>query len=145
MSINTPAKPITLKDYKSDLHNDWCPGCVTSDTLIILGDGKRKEIRDIVVGELVLGHDGKPHRVAEVMSHWHPDSIQRLVVRFLGAVVLTSDHPVYRAVSTGAGDYAYEWTPAGDIRPGDLIATPATALARSREPVQASAEVARLE
>jgi 2-oxoglutarate ferredoxin oxidoreductase subunit beta len=27
MSINTPAKPITLKDYKSDLHNDWCPGC----------------------------------------------------------------------------------------------------------------------
>jgi 2-oxoglutarate ferredoxin oxidoreductase subunit beta len=145
MSINTPAKPITLKDYKSDLHNDWCPGCVTPDTLIVLGDGKRKEIRDIVVGELVLGHDGKPHRVAEVMSHWHPDSIQRLVVRFLGAVVLTSDHPVYRAVSTGAGDYAYEWSPAGDIRPGDLIATPATALARSREPVQANAEVARLE
>src|SRR5881394_4291564 len=27
MSINTPAKPISLKDYKSDLHNDWCPGC----------------------------------------------------------------------------------------------------------------------
>src|SRR5256885_13563356 len=27
MSINTPAKPITLKDYKSDLHTDWCPGC----------------------------------------------------------------------------------------------------------------------
>src|SRR6267378_151411 len=27
MSINVPAKPITLKDYKSDLHNDWCPGC----------------------------------------------------------------------------------------------------------------------
>src|ERR1700716_3123411 len=27
MSINAPAKPITLKDYKSDLHNDWCPGC----------------------------------------------------------------------------------------------------------------------
>ena len=27
MSINTPAKPLTIKDYKSDLHNDWCPGC----------------------------------------------------------------------------------------------------------------------
>jgi 2-oxoglutarate/2-oxoacid ferredoxin oxidoreductase subunit beta len=27
MSINTPAKPLVLKDYKSDLHNDWCPGC----------------------------------------------------------------------------------------------------------------------
>src|SRR5256714_1827325 len=27
MSINAPAKALTLKDYKSDLHNDWCPGC----------------------------------------------------------------------------------------------------------------------
>src|SRR5256885_5139431 len=27
MSINAPAKPLVLKDYKSDLHNDWCPGC----------------------------------------------------------------------------------------------------------------------
>ena len=29
MSVETPAQPVkfTLKDYKSDLHNDWCPGC----------------------------------------------------------------------------------------------------------------------
>src|SRR5256886_3914470 len=27
MSINAPAKPLAIKDYKSDLHNDWCPGC----------------------------------------------------------------------------------------------------------------------
>jgi len=27
MSINAPAKPLTIKDFKSDLHNDWCPGC----------------------------------------------------------------------------------------------------------------------
>src|SRR5881296_4661969 len=27
MSINAPAKPLSIKDYKSDLHNDWCPGC----------------------------------------------------------------------------------------------------------------------
>ena len=27
MSINAPAKPLTLKESKSDLHNDWCPGC----------------------------------------------------------------------------------------------------------------------
>src|SRR5687767_8861905 len=26
MSVNAPVK-FTLKDYKSDLHNDWCPGC----------------------------------------------------------------------------------------------------------------------
>src|SRR5256712_12775138 len=26
MSVDAPVK-FTLKDYKSDLHNDWCPGC----------------------------------------------------------------------------------------------------------------------
>src|SRR5256885_15438498 len=26
MSVDAPVK-LTLKDYKSDLHNDWCPGC----------------------------------------------------------------------------------------------------------------------
>ena len=145
MSINSPAKPLSLKDYKSDLHNDWCPGCLGPDTLIVLGDGSRKQIRDIVIGEFVLGHDGKPHRVAEVMSHWHPDTVQRLFVRFLGAIVITADHPVYRAVPVATGDYIYEWTRADEMRAGDLIAMPATALERSKEPVLAHAEVARLE
>src|SRR5216117_3556030 len=27
MSINAPAKPLTIKGYKSELHNDWCAGC----------------------------------------------------------------------------------------------------------------------
>jgi len=26
MSVNAPTK-LTIKDYKSELHNDWCPGC----------------------------------------------------------------------------------------------------------------------
>jgi 2-oxoglutarate ferredoxin oxidoreductase subunit beta len=27
MSVEAPVKKFTIKDYKSDLHNDWCPGC----------------------------------------------------------------------------------------------------------------------
>lgn len=56
MSVNAPAKPLTIKDFKSDPHNDWCPGCLSPDTLIFLGDGTKKAIRDMVVGDLVLGH-----------------------------------------------------------------------------------------
>ena len=26
MSANAPVK-LTIKDYKSELHNDWCAGC----------------------------------------------------------------------------------------------------------------------
>src|SRR6266508_3892639 len=27
MSVEAPVKKFAVKDYKSDLHNDWCPGC----------------------------------------------------------------------------------------------------------------------
>jgi 2-oxoglutarate/2-oxoacid ferredoxin oxidoreductase subunit beta len=27
MSVEAPVKKFTVKDYKSDLHNDWCPAC----------------------------------------------------------------------------------------------------------------------
>jgi len=27
MSVEAPVKKFAIKDYKSDLHNDWCPGC----------------------------------------------------------------------------------------------------------------------
>ena len=95
MSINAPAKALTLKDYKSDLHNDWCPGCVTPATRIVMGDGITRPIAEVKVGDSVLGHDGKAHRVTEVMSHWHPDTLHRISVSGRGAVTLTADHPVY--------------------------------------------------
>ena len=127
MSINTPAKPITLKDYKSDLHNDWCPGCVAPDTLIVTPTGKTP-IRDIVVGDTVLGYDSGWHRVTEVMSHWHPATMRRVVVEHLGSVVLTADHPMY--VSRGGHEgLAADWIQAGEVHVGDdvVYALPVTA------------------
>src|SRR2546421_5734775 len=128
MSINAPAKPLTLKDYKSDLHNDWCPGCVTPDTRIVMGDGTSRPITDVRVGDSVLGHDGKSHRVSEVMSHWHPDTLVRMTVKCFGSVALTDDHPVYvvkrerrKRVNT---TWSPEWIRAGDVAVGDYIAYP---------------------
>jgi 2-oxoglutarate ferredoxin oxidoreductase subunit beta len=120
MSINAPAKPLTLKDYKSDLHNDWCPGCVAPDTLIVTPAGKRL-IRDIVVGDVVLGHDSQWHRVAEVMSHWHPSTMRRVTIEHLGSVVLTADHPMYVS-RAGHKGFEADWIPAGDVRVGDDVA-----------------------
>ncbi|HEV8535094.1 MAG TPA: thiamine pyrophosphate-dependent enzyme [Candidatus Limnocylindria bacterium] len=111
MSVNAPAK-LTLKDYKSDLHNDWCPGCVRPDTLILTPTGTRA-IREIRTGDQVLGHDGGYHRVADVMSHWHPDTLQELTLDGLGTITITADHPVYLG-----GD---DWRPAGELVPGDQV------------------------
>src|SRR5512132_850512 len=93
MSVSAPVK-LTIKDYKSELHNDWCPGCVAPDTRILTRAGSAP-IVDVKVGDDVLGHDGKHHRVTEVMSHWHEASMQQLSVTCLGELTLTADHPVY--------------------------------------------------
>src|SRR2546426_52809 len=125
MSVSAPVK-LTLKDYKSDLHNDWCPGCALPSTRIMTRDGI-KRIDSIEVGDRVLGHDGAYHRVTEVMSHWHPAPLHRLTVRNLGDVTLTDDHPVFILRGDDASHdqtMAGQWLPARDVEAGDYVAYP---------------------
>jgi 2-oxoglutarate ferredoxin oxidoreductase subunit beta len=121
MSVNVPTK-LTIKDYKSELHNDWCAGCVLPSTKIITPSGKRP-IAQIRVGDEVLGHDGRFHHVTDVMSHQHPATIHHVTVEGFGTVVLTSDHPIYMARTNAAtGVVRFEWVPADEVRVGDTIA-----------------------
>ena len=128
MSVEAPVKKFAIKDYKSDLHNDWCPGCLSPDTRIAMADGTWKLIADVAVGDQVIGHDGKGHRVTEVMSHWHPDSMHRVTVKCFGSVTLTPDHPMYvirrqrrKRVNT---EWNAEWIRADEVRVGDYVAYP---------------------
>src|SRR2546428_8141261 len=125
MSVSAAAK-LTLKDYKSDLHNDWCPGCALPSTRIMTRDGI-KRIDSIEVGDRVLGHDGAYHRVTEVMSHWHPAPLHRLTVRNLGDVTLTDDHPVFILRGDDASDdrtNPRQCVPVRDVQAGDYVAHP---------------------
>lgn len=129
MSVDAPKVPVklTIKDYKSDLHNDWCPGCLDPDTQIVTRGGM-KRIADIEVGDVVLSHDREYHRVTETFSHQHPGAMQRLTVQNFGSVVVTDDHPVYvarRRRRHGSNDsYQPEWVPAGKVARGDYVAFP---------------------
>lgn len=120
MSVNAPVK-LTIKDYKSELHNDWCAGCVLPSTQIITPSGRRP-IAEIRVGDDVLGHDGQYHRVTEVMSHEHPAPLHHVTIEGLGTVVLTSDHPIYMARTDAVTGMRFEWTPANEVNVGDDIA-----------------------
>ncbi|HYL50942.1 MAG TPA: thiamine pyrophosphate-dependent enzyme [Acidimicrobiia bacterium] len=123
MSVSAPVK-LTIKDYKSELHNDWCVGCVAPATRILTRGGSAP-IADIKVGDEVLGHDGKYHRVTETMSHWHSDTVQRVGIGDALTLTLTRDHPVYVArVDRAAGSITYGWVAAGTLRSGDLIVRP---------------------
>ncbi len=125
MSVSAPAK-LTIKDYKSELHNDWCVGCVAPATRILTPSGSAP-IADIQVDDHVLGHDGKYHRVTEVMSHWHDASIQRLTVHGFGELTLTADHPVYavrRRARRTNDRYDADFIPAGELKRGDYVGFP---------------------
>ncbi|MEO8632430.1 MAG: thiamine pyrophosphate-dependent enzyme [Chloroflexota bacterium] len=132
MSVNTPTK-LTIKDYKSELHNDWCAGCVVPSTRIITPSGKRP-IAEIRVGDEVLGHDGQFHVVTEVMSHEHPATLHHVTVEGLGTVMLTSDHPIYMTRTDPAtGARRFDWIPADEVKVGDEIAyTRSPSVAESR-------------
>src|SRR5438309_11150030 len=99
--MSVDAKPtvapvkFTIKDYKSDLHNDWCPGCIAPDSRIVMADGSNRRIAAIVTGDRVLGHDGEPHAVLQATSHRHDDTMRRIEVSGHGELIITRDHPMF--------------------------------------------------
>ena len=126
MTTTAPIKR-TVKDYKSDYHNDWCPGCLAPNTPIVTRSGM-KPISEIRVGDDVLAHDGRFHSVTELMSHQHDAPLNRLTVKCFGTVLLTEDHPVYAVRRQRRRrlnqSFSPEWIPARDVRPGDYVAYP---------------------
>ncbi len=86
-------KGLKLSDYKTDVHNDWCPGCVLPDTLIHCNPSV-KQIQQISEGDRVLGRDGRFHEVSEVISHIHRGKMFKLVTKCFGETYLTPEHPV---------------------------------------------------
>ncbi len=82
-----------LSDYKTEVHNDWCPGCVLPDTLIHCNPSI-KQIQQVSVGERVLGRDGLYHKVGEVMTHIHRGRLFKIITKCFGTTLLTEEHPV---------------------------------------------------
>ncbi|MGI0024230.1 MAG: LAGLIDADG family homing endonuclease, partial [Nitrososphaera sp.] len=84
---------LKLADYKTDVHNDWCAGCVLPDTIIHCNPSA-KQIQQIAVGDRVLGRDGRFHRVTEVISHIHRGKIFRIITKCFGETYATEEHPI---------------------------------------------------
>jgi 2-oxoglutarate ferredoxin oxidoreductase subunit beta len=84
---------LKLSDYKTDVHNDWCPGCVLPDTVIHCNPSV-KQIQQIALGEKVLGRDGKFHKVTEIISHIHRGKMYKFMTKCFGETYATAEHPV---------------------------------------------------
>lgn len=118
-------KPVTASSLTSNELNDWCPGCLLPDNIII-GNPSAKTIQMFKAGDKVLGSDGYFHKINEVMTHVHRGKIYRLRVARFGETTLTNEHPVLIVKKENAlnGDLKTEWLNTEDLRVGDYVAYP---------------------
>ncbi|MBI1362980.1 MAG: hypothetical protein GC134_03255 [Proteobacteria bacterium] len=74
-----------------------CRSCFAAGAMVLMADGSNKSIEDVQVGELLMGGDGKPTRVAAfdrpMMEHKDWDH-QRLIAINGGEAFITNNHPV---------------------------------------------------
>ncbi|MBD3210446.1 hypothetical protein GF318_03625 [Candidatus Micrarchaeota archaeon] len=118
---------VTIKDLDVQEKIQWCPGCVLPDTLIHTNPDII-EIKDLEVGDKVLGFDGEYHRITEVMSHHHIGDMYKVTVKNFGTCDLTHEHPLYisRRVQKkrNNSEFPLEWVEAEHLKVGDYVAYP---------------------
>ncbi|WP_259460478.1 Hint domain-containing protein, partial [Propionibacterium australiense] len=94
--------------------------CFVADTPVLMADGTSKPIQDVQAGDEVVAYDPdtdttQPRTVTRTFVH---EQVETLVVRLEdgGTVETTAGHPF---LTRDRG-----WTPAGHLRPGDLLHGP---------------------
>jgi 2-oxoglutarate ferredoxin oxidoreductase subunit beta len=116
-----------LSDYKTDVHNDWCPGCVLPDTLIHCNPSV-KQIQQVSEGERVLGSDGLYHKVHQIITHIHRGKLYKLVTKCFGTTYLTDEHPVLIVKREHPKPHNKKfdavWTRADQIKANDYVVYP---------------------
>ncbi|WP_410790083.1 Hint domain-containing protein [Kribbella sp. C-35] len=97
----------------------------SGDTLVEMGDGSRKDIADVKVGDEVLATDPQTgERGARKVTHlWvHSDTLLDLLVE-RGVLTTTEDHPFWNVTDR-------EYQRADQLDPGDELLSPTGALVR---------------
>ncbi|WP_245930114.1 Hint domain-containing protein [Allonocardiopsis opalescens] len=94
-----------------------------ADTPVLLADGTHLDIEDVAVGDLVWAHDpatgeSGPRPVTDLIRGDGRKTLVTLDLAGGGTVTATDEHPFWVASDRS-------WTDAEDLRPGDLLTTPA--------------------
>ena len=119
---------LKLTDLKTEVHNDWCPGCVTGDTLIVANPSV-KPILEVQPGERVLTASGEYKRVAARIAHAYSGPLYHVKVKCFGELKATPEHP-FVAVRRNGGrhrhntEFKEEKVEAARLRLGDYLVFP---------------------
>jgi 2-oxoglutarate/2-oxoacid ferredoxin oxidoreductase subunit beta len=119
---------LKLSDLKTSAHNDWCPGCVTGDTLVV-SNPSVKQIQLVKPGDRVLNASGEYNRVAARIRHRYYGPMYHVHAKSFGKIVATPEHP-FVAVRRTRGrhrhnvEFAEEKVEASHLKVGDYLVFP---------------------
>ena len=121
-SLPPPNPGCNIGDGTARAAHNACneANCFVADTPVLMADGSSKPIQDVQVGDEVVAYDPdtdttQPRTVTRTYVH---EQVETLVVTLEdgSTVETTAGHPF---LTRDRG-----WTPAGHLRPGDLLHTP---------------------
>ena len=128
---------LKLTDLKTEVHNDWCPGCLTADTLV-MSNPSVKTILEVEPGDKVLTALGEYRRVAARVEHHHAGDLYRVSVKCFGELKATPEHP-FIAVRRTRGrhkhnrEFVETRVQAADLKVGDYLVFPVMQQVRDLE------------
>lgn len=119
---------LRVPSFKTEVHNDWCPGCLTGDTLVI-GNPSVKQLLEVEPGDRILTAEGEYKPVAARLEHHHSGLLYHVKVKCFGELKATPEHPfvaVRRAWGRHKhnGRFPIEKVEAAKLRVGDYLVFP---------------------
>ncbi len=108
------------------------PVCVPPQTLV-MANSEAVPIEEIKTGRKVLGHDGCFHKVSKTYQRLYQGKIYRLRVHNLGEVLVTPEHHLLSAKTSGhthkfvafkQNKFILDWNRIDELEKGDFIAYP---------------------
>ena len=119
---------LKLTDLKTGVHNDWCPGCVTGDTLVVANPSV-KTILEVQPGERVLTAAGEYKQVAARVDHLYSGPLYHVRVKCFGELKATPEHPFVAVKRTWGRhkhneEFREEKVEAANLRLGDYVVFP---------------------
>jgi DNA polymerase I len=107
-----------MDETDPDVLTGW--NCLPGDSEVQMTDGTTREIRDVQIGDEVVGSEDQRSAVAEVTNKWRSE---RAVLEFDLADGTSLRSSADHRVMVGDDD-AVDWKRGGDVEPGDYVLKP---------------------
>lgn len=99
-------------------------GCATKDNIVSLTGNKTKLIQDIIMGDIVKGHDEQPRKVLWTYEYPCKEEVVSLETENNKLFTMTKDHKVYAIKKQDYinGSREPKWYPMDSLNSGDYMA-----------------------